>query len=151
MEPTFMIFMENLRFAQVFAVWGVGEILGEFRAVQIFPLLLARIIRQARTFSTSHFPRRPWLTVYRGQQVEFDPQSWYFSESSISRSGQSWHQVATELRLRWATIRSGWAMLAASLPFWIQLGSFWGGSGSIFSRFWHHGWRAKQNVESMYG
>ena len=28
-------------------------------------------------------------------------------------------------------------MIGARLPFWAQLGSFWGSSGSIFGRFWH--------------
>ena len=40
-------------------------------------------------------------------------------------------------------------MLAARLPFWIQLGSFWSGSGSIFDRFWYHGWRVK-NIEKLW-
>ena len=41
-------------------------------------------------------------------------------------------------------------MLAARLPFWTQLGSFWGGSGSIFDRFWYHGWRVK-NIDKTSG
>ena len=39
-------------------------------------------------------------------------------------------------------------MIAARLPFWTQLGSFWGDSGSIFNRFWHHVWRVK-NIEKL--
>ena len=32
--------------------------------------------------------------------------------------------------------------------FWAQLESFWGGSGSIFGRLWHHGRRVK-NIKKL--
>ena len=63
------IFMEHLCLLRFSLFWRLSEIIGRFRTVQIYLRLFARIIRGSRTFSTSHFPRRPWLTVYRGQQV----------------------------------------------------------------------------------